>query len=74
MKISVAVKPNAKKESVELLGDGSYVVRVNAPPTEGKANKRVIELLAKKLGVSKSSLELVSGHKGKKKTFKILSE
>lgn len=31
MKISVAVKPNSKKESVEQQPDGSYLVRVNAP-------------------------------------------
>lgn len=71
MKISVAVKPNSKKEGVEMLPDGSYLVRVNAPPTENKANKRVIELLSKFLDRPKSSIELTSGLHGKKKVFKI---
>lgn len=69
MKISVAVKPNSKKESVEAQADGSYIVRVNAPPVEGRANERVIELLSDFLGRPKSSFELVAGHRGKKKTF-----
>jgi hypothetical protein len=71
MKISVTVKPKAKKESVELQADGSYLVRVNAPPTEGRANERVIELLAQALDKPKSRIELISGHRGKKKIFEI---
>jgi uncharacterized protein (TIGR00251 family) len=71
MKIFVAVKPNSRQESVEIQEDGSYVVKVNAPPTEGRANERVIELLAKALDLSKSQLTLISGHKGKRKTFRV---
>lgn len=71
MRISVSVKPNSRKESVEELPDGSYLVRVNAPPTEGRANERVIELLAEHFKRPKSAIELRSGHKGKKKTFNI---
>ena len=71
MKITVNVKPNAKKESVTLMEDGSYVVRVNAPPNEGKANKRVIELLSESLKKPKSSFLLLSGHKGKKKIIEV---
>jgi uncharacterized protein (TIGR00251 family) len=69
MKITVQVKPNAKKEAVERLEDGSYLVRVNAPPIEGRANTRVIELLAGFLNVPKSRITLVAGQKGKRKTF-----
>ena len=70
MKISVLVKPNSRIESVEEK-DGGYLVKVNAPPTEGRANERVIELLSKYLKKSKSSFELVSGHRSKKKVFKV---
>ena len=71
MKIFVLVKPNCRQESVEKMEAGSYVIRVNAPPIEGRANERVIELLAKALGVAKTRLELISGHKGKRKTFRL---
>lgn len=71
MKITVHVKPNSRKESVELQADGSYLVKANAPPTEGRANERVVELLAKALGIPKSRLELVSGSRGKRKVFKL---
>ncbi len=71
LRISVTVKPNSRKESVEPEGGGSYVVRVNAPPIEGRANERVIELLAEALGIRKSAIELVAGHRGRKKVFQI---
>jgi uncharacterized protein (TIGR00251 family) len=74
MKITVTVKPNSKKESVEEQPDGSYLVRVNVPPVDGKANERVIELLAGHFRRPKSLITLVSGPKSKKKIFSIGSK
>lgn len=71
MKVSVLVKPNSKKEGVTESAGGVLIVRVNAPPIDGKANDRVIAILAKHFKVSKSSVELVHGAAGKKKIFKI---
>jgi uncharacterized protein len=71
MKVTVLVKPNSKMESVTQNQDGALIVKVNAPPTEGKANKRVIELLAKHFNKPKSSIELLRGLAGKKKIFEI---
>ena len=67
MKISVIVKPNSKKESIEKLSTGEYVVRVNAPAIEGRANEAVIEALSTHFGVRKSAIRIVSGEKSKKK-------
>lgn len=72
MRLVVQVKPNSKNELVEKQGDGSYLVRVNVPPTEGRANDRVVELLSKELKVPKSKIALISGHKSKRKIFEII--
>lgn len=72
MKITVQVKPNSKKESVTLNEDGSYTVRAHAPPVDGKANQRVIELLAEHFEKPKSAIQLVHGSTGKRKLFEIL--
>lgn len=72
MKINVVVKTKSKKELVEKLPDGSFLVRVHAIPEDGQANKRVIELLADFLDRPKTSINLVSGHKSKKKIFELL--
>ena len=56
------VQPKASRNQVDGFEDGTLRLRVTAPPTEGQANAGVIALLAKALGVSKSSLEIVRGH------------
>lgn len=73
MKIQVTVKPNVKREGVEKLPDGSYRVSVNAPPQEGRANKAVIELLAKFFKIPKSSITILRGQRGRKKLIEVLS-
>lgn len=53
------------------LESGSFLVKTNAAPVDGKANQRIIELLSDFLNVPKSRFELVSGHRSKKKIFSI---
>jgi len=71
MKISVQVKTNSKVESVDRLPDGSYLVRVHVPPVDGKANERIVELLADYFDSPKGRIEIVSGFKGKNKIFEV---
>ncbi|MBK9294203.1 MAG: DUF167 domain-containing protein [Oligoflexia bacterium] len=71
MKITVQVKPNSKKESVEKLPDGTYIVRVNCPPIDGRANERTQEMLASLFKCPKTSITLVSGAKSKRKVFSL---
>jgi len=42
-------------------------IKLVAPPVEGAANKMCIKYLAKCLKVSKSSLEIISGHTSRTK-------
>jgi len=71
MKIRVVVKPNSKKEKVEE-ENGGFKVFVNAPPADGRANKRVVEMLAEYLGCSRSRIRLAQGKKGKQKIFEVV--
>ena len=71
MKIFVSVKPNARREEVQKVDDAHFVVRANAPAKEGRANKRVEELLAEYFDVPKMSVWLVGGRTSKEKTFDI---
>lgn len=70
MNIEVKVKVRQKNESVKPGGE-QLIVCVRAVPTDGKANKRVIELVAKHLRVPKSRLSIVSGLKSRIKTINI---
>ena len=70
MKIRVRVMPNSPREEVVRQGEG-YVVRVKAPPREGKANEAVIKLLAAYLKVPKSAVMITSGLSGRNKIIEI---
>jgi uncharacterized protein (TIGR00251 family) len=68
------VTPNAGRDQIdgpETRDDGTTVlrVRVKAVPDRGKANAAVIALLAKTLGIPKSSITLISGDTARLKTL-----
>lgn len=71
MKLTVLVKPGARKDEVTVREDGSLLVRVHTKPVEGKANKKVIEVLAQHFGKPKSSISIVSGLKSKRKVIEV---
>ena len=72
MRIQVKVKPRSKTGDVTREMDGDvYVVRVREPPVEGRANRAVLKLLAKHLGVPESRLSIVSGLTSKNKVIEV---
>lgn len=71
MRITITVKPNSRRESVEATGPNEYRVAVNAPAQEGRANEAVIRALADHFGVAKSRIQITHGQKGKKKLVEI---
>jgi uncharacterized protein (TIGR00251 family) len=70
MKIQVKVKPNSGSEEVSREGD-SFIVKVEEPPREGKANQAVIRLLAEHLGVPRSRIRILSGFRSKNKVIEV---
>ena len=70
--LNVRVQPSAKKDEISgWMGDGTLKVKVRGKPVEGKANDSLIQFLSKALGISKSSIEIVSGEKARNKRLKI---
>ena len=67
----VKVKPNANKNELKEISPGFFEARVSVPPEKGKANQRVIELLAKHFKIPKSKINLISGNTCKEKLFEI---
>lgn len=73
MQIQVKVKLKSKHESITIDEEGIYHLRINALPIEGRANKKIIEILSKHFGVPKKNVILKRGAKGQRKTFIIQS-
>ena len=79
LSLFVRVTPNASRdaiEGVEHRDDGTAVlrIRVSAVPDKGRANAAVVVLLAKALGVPKSSLDVVSGETSRLKTIAVTGD
>ena len=72
-RITVIAHPNTKKPRVEKDLLGEMHVYVSEPPLEGKANRAVIESLAKYYKVKKNAVLFISGEKSKNKVFEISS-
>ena len=72
MKIRVRVHAGARVTKSESRGDELHVW-VNAPPVDGKANLKVIEVLAELYDVPESAVRLAAGHTSKSKTFEVAS-
>ena len=68
---SVRVQPKASKDRILREHGGALKVSVTAAPEKGKANAAVIVLLSEKLGVPKSSIEIIRGETSRLKTVRI---
>lgn len=67
LKFRVQVVPRASRSEIVGEHDGTLRIRIAAPPVEGAANAELIKVLAKKFGVAKSNVEIVSGHSSRVK-------
>ena len=56
------IVPGGSQTSICGLLGGMLKVKVSAAPEKGKANQRLVEFLAKRLGVKKNAVSIVSGH------------
>jgi hypothetical protein len=67
----VLVQPRASKNEIMGNQDGFLKIRLTSPPIEGKANKLCLTILAEKLKVNKSLVEIIKGDKSRRKTVKV---
>jgi uncharacterized protein (TIGR00251 family) len=70
-KFWVTVKPLAKHENVIAHSDGELLASVNAPANDGKANSRLIELLAVYFHTAKSNIRILRGQRSRRKLIDV---
>ncbi len=69
--LRVRVQPRAARDEILGWQGGALKVRLTAPPVDGKANARLIALLAAELKVPKSRIAILGGQSGRDKRLKI---
>jgi uncharacterized protein len=70
--LKVRVIPNAKKSEFGGYREGELILRLNAPPVDGKANKAAVEFVSRYLGLSRSAVWLIGGERSRHKIFQIV--
>ncbi|HET8586475.1 MAG TPA: DUF167 domain-containing protein [Candidatus Limnocylindria bacterium] len=70
-RLSVRMQPRARTNEVVGWRKGVLVVRVTAPPVDGRANEALCELLADRLGVAKRDVTLIAGATSRDKVVEI---
>ena len=70
-RIRVHVTPRASKTEITGVHGEALAVRLQAPPVDGKANQALCSFFAEALGVSKRSVQVVSGDTSREKVLAI---
>ena len=69
--LDVKIVPNSSRNEIAgWLGD-SLKIRVHSPPEDGRANRRVLDLLGEKLRLPASDIAITRGAGSQRKTIEI---
>lgn len=69
--LQIKVKPRSRVSELTQLADGTWVARVKAPPTEGKANQELVGLVAEAFACQKPNVTIKAGASGRTKIVRI---
>ncbi|MCL5774382.1 MAG: DUF167 domain-containing protein [Firmicutes bacterium] len=71
LNLKIKVITRASKNEISGRRGDSLLVRLKAPPVEGRANKELIDFLAQALYLKKNQIELLQGEKSRNKVVVI---
>lgn len=71
VRIAVRLQPKAARDRIAGPHGEALKIAVTAPPVEGKANAHLARLLAKRLGVARGAVRIVSGELSRDKVVEV---
>ena len=69
--LNLRLQPKSSKNEIRRVGDG-VKAWVSAPPVDGAANEAIVKMIAKKVGVAPSRVQIIRGHTSRDKTLRIV--
>lgn len=69
--VHIRVVPNAKKSCFDGFIGSRIKIRIQAPPVDGKASRKLVEFLAQETGFRKSAMRITAGETSRDKTVLI---
>jgi uncharacterized protein len=70
-RIEVRLQPRASRDELLGLRDGVLHARVSAPPVDGEANRALCRLIAARVRVAPSRVEILRGERGRSKLVRV---
>ena len=70
--VRVRAQPRAGSNSVEGVRDGALLVRVTAPPEDGRANRAICRVLGKATGIPPTRVVIERGESGRDKLVRLV--
>lgn len=67
----MTTKPRSQKPGVKQLDQTHFVVSINEPPVDGRANEAVVKALSEYFKISPSQVEITSGFTAKTKVVEL---
>ncbi|MFA6533904.1 MAG: DUF167 domain-containing protein [Patescibacteria group bacterium] len=71
LRIRAKIITKAGKNQIAKDPSGAWKIWVSVPPVKGKANDRVIELVAQEFKTAKSNVAIAQGLRGKNKVIEV---
>jgi len=69
--VEVRLQPRARRTEVVGERAGAIVIRVTAPPVDGKANEALCRLVARRAGVPRGAVEIARGDTARDKLVRV---
>jgi hypothetical protein len=70
-RIEVRLQPRASRDELIGFRDGVLRARVCAAPVDGEANRALCLLIARRVGVAPSSVEVIAGRRARNKLVRV---
>ncbi len=69
--IEIRLQPRGGRDAVVGERDGAVLIRISAPPVDGKANAALVAFVAKTIGVPKGSVAIIRGETSRNKVIRV---
>jgi Uncharacterized conserved protein len=69
--IQVRLRPRGGSDELIGMRDGVLQAKVTAPPVDGKANRALCKMIAKRVGVAPSRVSVVRGERSRDKLVRV---
>ena len=69
--VEIRLQPRGGRDQVMGERDGAVLIRISAPPVDGKANAALLAFVAKTVGAPKGAVTIIRGETSRNKVIRV---